>query len=703
MKRKQCLHRLFILWVVSLFVFHGSAQTGKKAIRLDSLLNINVATIHVDSVKAEHFDRIATAYSSESDYLNALEYWQKSLDLASKMNNQQLTVKYLGSMGLEYIAIANYSKALDCYLKALAYAEQMKNKNAITIYLNHLGRVFMFLGDYPKALEYYQKALAISEAQGLRNATARQLRNIGNTYNKMGDYPKAIEYLTHSQQLFDSLGYTEGEMISLGIIGSVYFNMADYEKALAFLKNALAMSRQAGNKRQESINLLNIGKTYREASDNVLLKAGLKPADRNAKSLEYLWLGQQTAKEINDAGTEKLAWKDLSDTYEQHGNYISAYQAYKQYIVLRDSIEGSETKNTIAIKEIQFDFDKRETKLVYEQQLTFEKLRQQELLTRQQQLDLDLKQQQLVLSQQEKNLQHLVFLKTQAELQQQRIAGENQQALSAKKDAELKLLSKEKALQEIQLELTTNELAAKESQRNGFIIGTGLLLFFATAVVVGLQRTSAEKKKSEMLLLNILPTEVAMELKQTGESIAKQYNHVSVLFTDFVNFTGISEQLSPTELVAEVHKNFTAFDAIIEKHGLEKIKTIGDAYLAVCGLPNETTDHAQRVAKAALDIREYMNKDGHKFQIRIGINSGPVVAGIVGVKKYAYDIWGDTVNTASRMESCSEAGKINISEATYELIKNDFTCKHRGKVNAKNKGEVDMYFVIGFGTSNEVT
>lgn len=693
MRKRFSLYRLFLLIAAFLFAAQLFAQNSKKEMKLDSMLKVNVANMPYDSLKAEHYDRIAAVYSSKSDYLNALEHWQKSLDIAIKMHDQQLTVKYLGSMGLEYIAMANYPKALDCYLKALAYAEQMKNKNAITNYLNHLGRVYMFLGDYPKALDYYQRALTISEAQGLKNAAARQLRNIGNTYNKMGDYPKAIEYLTHSQQLFDSLGFKEGEMISLGIIGSVYFNMAEYDKALEFLQNALAMSRQAGNKRQESMNLLNIGKTYREAQDNVLVKNGIKPADRDAKALEYLRLGQQTAKDINDAGTEKIAWQDLSDTYEKQGNYIRAYQAYKQYIVLRDSIEGSETKNTIAIKEIQFDFDKRETKLVYEQQLTHEKLRQQELLTRQQQLDLGLKQQQLVLIQQDKNLQHLVFLKTQAELQQQRIAAENQQVLTAKKDAELKLLNKEKALQETQLELTTNELAAKENQRNGFIIGTVLLLFFAAAVVVGLQRTSAEKKKSEVLLLNILPTEVAMELKQTGEAIAKQYNHVTVLFTDFVNFTGISEQLSPTELVAEVHKNFTAFDAIIEKHGLEKIKTIGDAYLAVCGLPNESADHAQRVLKAALDIQEYMCTDGHKFQIRIGINSGPVVAGIVGVKKYAYDIWGDTVNTASRMESCSEAGKINISDATHELVKDHFTCEYRGKINAKNKGEVNMYFV----------
>ena len=186
----------------------------------------------------------------------------------------------------------------------------------------------------------------------------------------------------------------------------------------------------------------------------------------------------------------------------------------------------------------------------------------------------------------------------------------------------------------------------------------------------------SEKKKSDDLLLNILPEEVAEELKEKGMAEAKQYNHVTVLFTDFVNFTGISEQMSPKELVKEIHENFTAFDTIIEKHGLEKIKTIGDAYLAVCGLPIENEMHAVQVLKA-----------------RIGVNSGPVIAGIVGVKKYAYDIWGDCVNTAARMEQNSEAGKINISGATYDLVKAHFSCVHRGKIAAKNKGEIDMYFV----------
>lgn len=207
-----------------------------------------------------------------------------------------------------------------------------------------------------------------------------------------------------------------------------------------------------------------------------------------------------------------------------------------------------------------------------------------------------------------------------------------------------------------------------------------------------------EKKKTDDLLLNILPEEIAEELKQKGTSEAKFFDHVTVLFTDFVNFTKAGERMSPQELVDELHACFKAFDNICSKYNIEKIKTIGDAYLAVCGLPVADVNHAVNVTNAALEILWFMkarreSRGDKTFEIRIGIHSGSVVAGIVGVKKFAYDIWGDTVNTAARMEQHSEAGKINASEATYELIKDNFACTPRGKITAKNKGEMNMYFV----------
>lgn len=210
------------------------------------------------------------------------------------------------------------------------------------------------------------------------------------------------------------------------------------------------------------------------------------------------------------------------------------------------------------------------------------------------------------------------------------------------------------------------------------------------------EEVEAEKKKSDDLLLNILPEEVAEELKEKGESQARMFDEVTVLFTDFVNFTHTSEQLSPRQLVEELNACFTAFDLIMEKHGLEKIKTIGDAYLAVSGLPTPHALHAENAVKAALEIRDFMvqrRQNENTFEIRIGLHSGSLVAGIVGIKKFAYDIWGDTVNTAARMEQHGEAGKVNISEVTFELVKDSFAYTYRGKVSAKNKGEIDMYFV----------
>jgi class 3 adenylate cyclase len=210
-----------------------------------------------------------------------------------------------------------------------------------------------------------------------------------------------------------------------------------------------------------------------------------------------------------------------------------------------------------------------------------------------------------------------------------------------------------------------------------------------------------EKEISEELLLNILPYETTQELKANGFAKAKNYNVVTVLFTDFKNFTQFSEGMTSHDLVAEIDFYYRAFDQIITKHGIEKIKTIGDSYMCASGLPVEKESHAIDAVLAALEIRDFVGnlmedrkKKGQPFfEIRIGLNSGPVVAGIVGIKKFAYDIWGDTVNIASRMESNGQAGKVNISESTYQLIKDSFECTYRGKLDAKNKGFIDMYFV----------
>jgi class 3 adenylate cyclase/HAMP domain-containing protein len=210
-----------------------------------------------------------------------------------------------------------------------------------------------------------------------------------------------------------------------------------------------------------------------------------------------------------------------------------------------------------------------------------------------------------------------------------------------------------------------------------------------------------EKEKSDKLLLNILPKEVASELKENGSAKPVMYDSVTVLFTDFKGFTIIAEKLSPNELIQELDGCFVQFDKITEKYGLEKLKTIGDSYMCAGGIPKKNSTHAVDSILAAIEIQNFMSlmkdlklKMGYPYwEVRLGIHTGPLIAGVIGEKKFAYDVWGDTVNTASRMESSGTPGKINISGFTYEIIKPYFECSYRGKINAKNKGEIDMYYV----------
>ncbi|MFZ1686741.1 MAG: adenylate/guanylate cyclase domain-containing protein [Flavobacteriales bacterium] len=259
------------------------------------------------------------------------------------------------------------------------------------------------------------------------------------------------------------------------------------------------------------------------------------------------------------------------------------------------------------------------------------------------------------------------------------------------------------ALRRLEDEAAAN-LLQKERARRNILIAAGLV-----AVVFGAisyrqrRRTQRALKRSDELLLNILPHEVAEELKAKGHADAKHFDNVTILFTDFKGFTEASEKLSPRELVEELNTCFKAFDGIITARGIEKIKTIGDAYMCAGGLPVPTSSTPAGVVQAALEMQVFMvarkaERDAQgepAFEMRVGIHTGPVVAGIVGVKKFAYDIWGDTVNIASRMESSGEVGQVNISEATYALVKNGIglTFTPRGRVQAKGKGGMEMYFV----------
>jgi class 3 adenylate cyclase len=270
-----------------------------------------------------------------------------------------------------------------------------------------------------------------------------------------------------------------------------------------------------------------------------------------------------------------------------------------------------------------------------------------------------------------------------------------------KKESEIKLLTQENLLSDL-------ELKRQKFAKNALIAGLGLvslIIFILYRDYLNKIKTNklldSQKAEIQSLLSNILPDEVAQELKRDGVATPRFYESASVLFTDFKGFTKLADKLSPQEVIAELNACFNAFDDIIDRHGLEKIKTIGDAYMCAGGIPVADPNHYWNIVRAAKEIQEYIRVRNNEreaqglppWEIRIGIHMGPIVAGVVGKKKYAYDIWGSTVNIASRMESNGEPGQINISSALYEMVKSKYHCTYRGKIYAKNVGEIDMYFL----------
>jgi len=230
------------------------------------------------------------------------------------------------------------------------------------------------------------------------------------------------------------------------------------------------------------------------------------------------------------------------------------------------------------------------------------------------------------------------------------------------------------------------------------IFAFAMLYYFVQQRDLAFRLLRGERERSEDLLLNILPKDIVAVLKNNPQTIANQFDGATILFADVVNFTPLAATMAPTQIVELLNQVFSYFDSLVDKYEVEKIKTIGDCYMVAGGVPRSRPDHAHVMTRLALEMRDYVEHHefgGHRLALRIGLNSGPVVAGVIGQKKFIYDLWGDAVNTASRMESQGSAGIIQITAATYDLIAGDFTCEPRGKVDVKGKGEMEVWQVVG--------
>ncbi|QMU27103.1 adenylate/guanylate cyclase domain-containing protein [Adhaeribacter radiodurans] len=618
---------------------------------------------------AEQQWRLAYYKLYKNDTTSFLSYMQLSLVNDRQAKDTAGIVSTYRDLASFYLSIGNFPKALGALQTGLATAKKMNYKKGMAWCHLQLADIYRDNKEATQALQNYQTALPILYALKDTASLYNGLAALGGFYYKQNNIPKTIE--TYHKVI--ALGEAKKDLKQRvpGVykwMGQVYKDAKDYTQSVHYYEKSLE-----GYKKQKNLPNTRLSIAY------VLGGLGeVYQAKRDfAKATDYYLQAAKIVAELKDEYGLASAYWGVARARLQQKNHASAKQYSHQALQL------------------------------LRKQYALEPISQAERLASQ------------VDSASGNGLEALQHYQEYVRLTNQLRGDEIRKAAQVEKfDAEFaqqKALAK--AEQEKREAVTKAQLQEEQTKRYALYGGLGLLTIFAGFMfnrfrvtqrqkrIIEKQKAivETEKRRSDDLLLNILPAEVAEELKEKGHTEAKLFEQVTVMFTDFKGFTQTAEKLSPKELVAEIDTCFSAFDHIISQYNIEKIKTIGDSYMCVGGLPVANRTNAMDVLKAALEIQYYMQqqfeertKEGKEaFEIRIGIHTGPVVAGIVGVKKFAYDVWGDTVNIASRMESSGEAGHVNISGETYEVVKDAFVCLYRGKILAKNKGEVDMYFVEG--------
>ena len=629
------------------------------------------------------YHNLGNELANNSEYDKALESHFNALNIFKELNNKDEESKsYCNIANIHYL-LSDYDIAIKYFKIALELAKETHNMPITASAYNGIGSGNVKQGSLAEGLINFNKALALLKKLGNKNDIAKTYGFIGYTYMNQGNFPESLKNHLASLRMFDALGDKKGMATCYLNIGAIYLSQSNYQEALKNQLSALDILKDMGDNYYIAGCYLNIGNTL----------MGQNNFPEALKSLT-------TALEMFDTVVHKYeiaqCYSNIADIYYIQGNYPEALKAFATTMKWSEAIGNKAS--------IAYCYNKIGQICTAQNKISEAKDWLQKSLT----LSIAIGTKTSIRD------SYLGLAQINATMNNFKDAFEDYKLFTTYKDsiynedntqkitqASMQYEFDKKQLADSLKNAEVRKLAAEKlsKQKNYTIMGAGLavlLLGFSGFVFRNNKKLAAEKQKSESLLHNILPEEISAELKERGATTAKEFDAVTVLFTDFVNFTQAAEQLSPQALVQELHECFTAFDNIIERNGLEKIKTVGDAYLAVCGLPAADPRHAQKSVQAAIEIREFIEerkKHEKVFEIRIGIHTGSVVAGIVGVKKFAYDIWGDTVNTAARMEQSCEAGKINISETTHELVKNDFECLNRGAVEVKGKGKMNMYFV----------
>lgn len=699
MRKKEILHIVWAKnnvirsWISICFVlFLASANALETA---DSLKLIWADQTKSMDVRLGSMQQYCDLVLLRSDPDSAFGMAQLIFELAEQEGLSVFMVEAMRIKGESYHYRGNIPEAMASLDGSLQLAITAKYTKGMAKAYNSLGNILAEKGDYLIALNYYNNSLEISKTnfdtasyagtciamgilhydrgnslkslalfeQALRlNHEVNDIRemgrinnNIGVIYHEQGNYGLAMEYFVKAVSLFEQCGEKRGIASGLNNLGDLYASQEKYEEALSYNIRSLEMRKDLGDIR-------GMANCYNVIGDNY---------SQQEKFTEALLFYKKSANIREELGEKKAmsrVYGNIGQLYLKQNNYQEGMLWCRQAFELAREI-GAKMEELVScdcLFNIYKALNKPEIALQYHERMFA--------------LEDSLKSEETA-----QLLQVLEFKKIMVEDSLQK--------------------EQEKVLVEMEHQ---TQVSRKNKQRNTFIIIGIAIFLFAGGLYSRLRfiRKSSEiirseKDRSEKLLLNILPAETAMELKAKGYVKARSFDLVTVMFTDFKSFTQMSENLSAQELVNEIDYCFRFFDKIISRHNIEKIKTIGDAYMCAGGLPIPNDTNPIDIVAAALDIQSFMLKLKEKrikankpyFELRIGIHSGNVIAGVVGTKKFQYDIWGDTVNIASRMESCGEVGHVNISKSTYELVKSKYDCIDRGEVDVKNKGAMEMYFV----------
>ncbi len=709
-----------------LIAFHQADKEIYDKLRY-SLLLVNIYEKHgSNDQKVQAYNQLGKLYFNERLYAKSVEQYKKAISL----EGDQKKASFETQMGL--IKAQKSARDLDDAIvsaRILEYKNGLTNAQKVDL-LKEKATIYHDLKAFPQELESYEAILPLVKNGSQAYLEPTIWNNIGYTNKYLNNYSAAKGAFLQAAR---SGNKNDNELLGASFhnLGLILYNERDLDSALLCFEKARVHYANI-NDFEQSTSCLNMqAMTYYQQNDAF-----------NAQKKVNLAI--QSAKSHNLANVLSRSYEIKSLIHQDLYEFELALESYKQFLSIRDSLltEDRVAENKRLFDQYKIEQIEKQLRLIWakneldvlnlarekaekeaererfntkqkEDQLRISALQNKELrareelqrlMLREERLNLENKNKQLVLSERENQLKELALEKERLVVN----ANEKEiRFLAQKSELEQQKRMNEKAEFNYQLRLVFGALLfiflillgilyayRKLQQRKKHIEQQNVIIAQSKEVI------EREKEKSEGLLLNILPIAIAEELKHNGTSKPKLYDEVSVGFTDFSGFTMISEKLTPEMLVEKLDEIFYAFDLIIERHGLQRIKTIGDAYMFAAGVPEPLEDHAVRIVEAAIEMRNYieqynreLHRDDPKWNIRIGVNTGPIVAGVIGIKKFAYDIWGDAVNLAARMESSGEVAKVNVSGSTYELIKGHFATEHRGKIAAKNKGEVDMYFV----------